>query len=565
MDEAAKKRHEMLSNPKYRSGQKRRDRQATFIEMIRNGRLIKEAVAELGMAHSTYDMWRRRYPDFRAQVDEIRLGDLKKADAPYQGDFISFRLHFFGMETYWHQREIVRAIETAKPQEIVLILVPPEFGKTTLLEDYFCFRLGNDPDFRILSVSEGQKRTRKVIGRIQRRMTDPNVAGEFIGRFGPFHMQGQEKQGKPWAADFMTVYKASHDERDFSLEGAGWRSAIAGTRTDLLVPDDMQSRRSLNLTEPMVETFRQDFLTRPGREGRTAIVGTRVGQNDIYERFQDEGIIDRVVSLPATDKDGNSLCPEMWPTEDLAKKREKVGETTWWRNYMQAPRSATDATFTDELLEDAWDVAYPFGKPRHKDKLASLDPAITGGNALTVWSYDMEHLEAVDVFRNFNLSRTEAIFAVVETAAAKYGFGDLVTETNSWQRGLAEDDRLKDIAQRFGFRIHTHVTGTNKYDEDLGVARMPSSFIKHEIVFPGADDESRQRMDPLVRELREWRPDIPTRLRTQDCVMSMWFAWLWWLRKRGTMGGEHTFGRKGLPWKPTPTRGGFVTRKGLYS
>ena len=563
MDEAAAARHRALAKAprSSRMNPKRREQQATFLEMVRNGRLIKDAVAELGISPHTYAKWRQRYPDFRAQIDEIRLGDLKLADAPYQGDFISFRLHFFGMDTYWHQREIVRAIETAKAQEIVLVLVPPEFGKTTLLEDYFCFRLGNNPDFRILNVSEGQKRTRKVLGRVQRRMTDPNVAGEYIARFGPFHMQGQEKAGKPWAADNMTVYKASHDERDFSLEGCGWRSAIAGTRTDLLVPDDIQSRRSLNLTEPMVETFRQDFLTRPGRTGRTIIVGTRVGQEDFYERLQDEGIVDRVVSLPAADAEGHSLCPEMWPDEDLAKKREKVGEVTWWRNYMQKPQSAVDATFSDVLLDGAFDLTLTVGDPRYPSRVASLDPAITGGNALSTWSYDSEKLSLVDVDRQFNLSAVSRIIDSIESAAQRFGFQDLVVEANSWQRSLMHEERLLDLSRRYGFHIREHVTGKNKLDDDLGVARMPQSFLKGEFVFPGADDKSRERIDPLIRELREWRPDVPTRLRRQDCVMSMWFAWLFWLNRRATMGNPRTLVRAGLPWKPTPK--GWQTRKGL--
>ena len=549
MGEAAAARHRVLTSKSKTDGRKRRQR--LFLEMIENGRSITEASEEIGMSPVTYSRWRQRYPDFRAQMDALRLDRLADADAPYQGDFISFRLHFFGFQTYWHQREIIHAIETAKGGEVVLVLVPPEHGKTTVLGDYVCYKLGTNPDFRITYISEGQHHTKKFIGRVQRRMTDPNVGGEYIARFGPFYVQGQEKHGKPWTSTHMSVFKYGQDEQDFSLEGRGWRSTIAGTRTDLMLVDDMQSRRSLNLTEAMVETFRQDFLTRPGRDGVVVIVMTRVGLGDFPERLQEEGVVDKVVSLPALGEDDKPLCPELWPADALAKKREKVGPETWARNYMQSPRASMEASFTDQMIEEAWDLAYPWGKPRHENGLASLDPAITGGNALTIWGYDTEHLELVDVRRRFNAARIEAILDEVEQAAQLYEFQDLVIETNSWQKGLREDERFQDLARTYGFRVHEHVTGNNKYDDDLGVARMPTSFIKHEIVFPGADDESRQRVDPLVQELLAWQPDIPTRLRRQDCVMSMWFAWLFWLRRRGTMGGSRTFVRSALPWAPT--------------
>lgn len=558
MSEAGAARHAALSG----SGSKtsRAQRQDQFLKLVRGGRQVKEAVGELGISIETYRKWRKRFPEFRAQIDELRLERLTDADAPYEGDFISHRLHFFGLETYWHQREIVHAIESAKPQEIVLVLVPPEHGKTTLLEDYVCYRLGNDPDHRFLYVSEGQARTRKILGRIQRRMTDHAIAAEFIARFGPFYMKGQERQGKPWSADYFTLYKAGHDERDFSFEGLGWRSAVAGTRTDTLLVDDIQSRRSLNLTDSMVETFRQDFLTRPGRTGRTVIVGTRVGLGDFYERIQDEGIVDRVVSLPAMDDDGRSLCPELWPAEDLAKKREKVGEVTWWRNYQQKPQAAMDATFTEDMLEDAHDISLKVGKSRYPDKVAGLDPAITGGNALTVWSYDATHFELVDMDRVFNAARVEEILVRIERMAALYAFQDLVVEDNSWQHGLSQDERLWNLSRTFGFRIKTHVTGSNKLDDTIGVGRMPTSFLKGEIAFPGANAESRERVKVLVEELGEWRADIPTKKRRQDCVMSMWFAWLFWQERRAIMGNtSRTFVRSGLPYAPTA----WQTRKGL--
>ena len=127
---------------------------------------------------------------------------------------------------------------------------------------------------------------RKILGRIRSRMEPHGPFPKYVAKYGPFVPQNQSgrKTAQSWGADYFNVFKkASHDERDYSMVSLGWRSKIAGTRTDHLHIDDIQSRVSLNLTEQMFEIFRQDWLTRPGENGRTSINGTRVGEGDFYE------------------------------------------------------------------------------------------------------------------------------------------------------------------------------------------------------------------------------------------------------------------------------------------
>lgn len=532
---------------------------ATFLGHLENVATISEACRLAGITRSCYEKWRSRSPSFRAQADAVRLGNPQVADLGFQGDFISFRKTFFGYDTYWHQREIVRAIETAKPGQIVLINVPPEHGKTTLLEDYANYKLAIKPDFRITLVSEGLGHSRKILGRVANRMVDPRIAPQYIEQFGPFKLPNNRK---PWSADFFKVWKATSDERDYSMEARGWKSAIAGTRTDLLLIDDIQSVRSLNMTSKMIEAFRQDMLTRPGRDGICIIVGTRVGIDDFYDRCVEEGIIDKHICLPAM-RDGESLCPEMWPTEVLELRRQKVGEEVWWRNYMQSPRASMDATFTDKMIDDAWSMTRHLGQstldPEKSSKVAGLDPALAGGNAIHVAAYDAENFQVLDIDHGRNLARVEEILSRLEKMAAKHRFEDLVVETNAYQKGLAEDDRLKWLAREYGFRIHVHQTGTNKTDQAIGVARMPISFIEGRISLPGGDEHDREKLDILVSQLRTWRADVPTRKLVQDQVMAMWFCWLFWQKRRSTFGGK-TWRRSGLPFAATNATGWRINR-----
>jgi len=530
-----------------------RERRDSFLAAMMAGATVTQACERLNIPYMTYAKWRQREPEFKAAVDVLRSQGMVADPATWSGDFVSFRKSFFGFDTYWHQARIVDAIESASPQSVTMILVPPEFGKTTLLEDYTNFLLGpRDANMRITIVSEGQPHARKLLRRVQGRMADTTRASGYIARFGPFYVAGQEKQGKPWSADFFTVNRADHDERDYSLEARGWRSAVAGTRTDLLLVDDIQSRRSLNLTTAMVETFRQDFLTRPGKDGRTIIVGTRVGRGDFYEALLDAGIVERLVKLPATNADGESLCPQMWPDEALAKKRLQVGEETWWRNYMQAPRLSGTEVFTEKMVEAAKDHRVIGAVNRGVGRICACDPALVGRAGFVTAAYSADSFEVTDALSVGNLATVEAILGHLETLAVKHRYETLVVEGVAFQRALVYDERLAALGRRYGFRIVGHTTGLNKLDEAIGVARMPSSFITGEISIPYGDEATRSVMDHLVEELTTWRPDIKTKHLRQDLVMALWFAWLYWQRVRASMGmSPQGWHRPGLPWAPS--------------
>lgn len=545
-----------MGNPA-QTARKNKNRERFLTALRQDPSSIKRACETVGIQPGTYSAWRGRDHVFRAQVDAVRGLALPDQVPNYDGGFVSFRKTFFGYDTYFHMALIVNAIENSPAGGITLILVPPEFGKTTLLEDYCNYRIARTPNVRITVVSEGQPHARKIMRRIQARCTDNAKGGDYIARFGPFHANGQEKRGKPWAADFFTVYKADHDERDYTMEARGWRSAVAGTRTDLLLVDDIQSSRSLSMTAKMVEYFRQDFLTRVSKEGATVIVGTRVGVGDFYEAIQDAMLVDEVIELPAVNPDGGSLCPELWPDKALTDKRRKVGEDVWWRNYMQAPKRGGTQTFTEEMTNGAKDISRTILQVRHSvAKVAGLDPALTGNNAIVVAGYDSKHFELLDARSESHLGSTENILAQVDYMATVHRFDDLIVESNAFQKGLVHDERLRDLAKTHGFRVRDHTTHANKLDQDIGVARMPSSFVLNEISIPWGDTHTQATMEPLLEELHNWRPRVSgTRLR-QDLVMAMWFCWLHWqMMKPNPSGTMSKLSRPRLPWQPSRLAG----------
>ena len=521
-----------------------------------------------GVTRSAYDKWRQRIPDFAERSDAIRERALREGGSEgWDGTFQSFRSKYFGHLSPWFHIKAIEAYENTPPGNLTLILWPPEHGKTTLAEDYFCYKLATNPEFRITVGSEGQDMARKILGRIRSRMEPQGPFPRYVAKFGPFVPQNQSgrKTAQPWGADYFSVFKKNrHDERDYSMVSLGWRSKIAGTRTDHLHIDDIQSRVSLNLTEQMFEIFRQDWLTRPGEQGRTSINGTRVGEDDFYERVMNEIDPDilSVIKFPAiiTNEKGEPepLWPDFFSMESLDRIRRKVGEEAWSRNYMQEPSSAAAATFTDESIQKCLNPLRSVNHEPPKDcsVYIGVDPALGSNNCVIAATPHEGKLKVLFVREDVGLTRNEQILGIVEDAVLQCGrngssVSDVIIEAMVFQKGLSRDERLIEMTQRYGFRVREHLTGMNKYDETIGVPSMALSFMREEIEIPYADDPStRHQADQLIRQLKAWRPlKRGTKLR-QDQVMALWFIWILWRQRKQAFDVDTSqFNFNGLPWK----------------
>ena len=535
-------------------------RRGQLVTLISKGLTIEAACKEMGLSRQTYYQYRSDFPLFRAQVDMAKAQwyteqQGKTTEEVSWKGFTQFRKKFFNFDTYYHQAMISQAIEETGEMEVVLVLVPPEHGKTTLMEDKICEILATDPDHRICYISEARGHARKVGSRVRRRMTDTNEFGLYTARYGPFYEKGQEKNGKPWTADFFTVFKAGHDERDYSFEARGYQSHIQGSRVDTLFIDDVQSLKSLGRTDDLLQKFQQEWITRVGKAGRTIIVGTRVGVGDIYDKLMERELVTRLIELPALDEDGESLCPEMWPTDALNKRRKQVGEDIWHRTYQQNPIAAGAVTFDTATLTAAKDVSLIIGRNPGVATVMSLDPGLGGGNVLTVCQYTPEKMWLVDQVADYGFGRTEQILARVREFANMYRPQDFVIEMMAFQQALGKDDRMLQMADQYGFRIYPHVTQDNKFDSTFGVASMASSMRCGEMTIPWGNEDAQERFEPLIRELMQWRPNVRGVKLVQDRVMSLWFAYLFWYKQREYLQSETIkIKLRSMPWQPSKVR-----------
>jgi hypothetical protein len=576
--------------PNNRQAQAAAHRRQQILIAVSEGMTVKDAVRRAGVSYQTYTTYRKNDPEWAAEVTVAARTSrrMHDGDAPPLSDFGAARKYYFGYETYMHHQAIVSVLEEAEPGTVTMILLPPEAGKTTTLTDWCQIKIAQNPDYRILYVSEQggiEGVATKVGGDLRSRLTDPDYEdphvpegnriryGEFQARYGPFHTEDDDY---PWNQKVFKVSKAKGG-KDYTFQAAGWESKIYGTRADMLIFDDVQSTRSITKTEKMVATIRGTFFnrvgTRDGNQGSIIFIGTRVGDGDVYETLIRENVVDRLVRIPAINKEGRSFCPEMWSVENLigtpevhAKNlsqgkpqwggvRKKVGEDAWWTNYMQEPRAATSATFPSSVLQNCQTPALTVGQVpgERTDWIISsgLDPALGGWNAQVVAAYNAETLSLMDLRLENGLASNEDIYRIAVDLASAHRYSELVLEINAVQKGIARDDRFQKLARTFGFRIIEHTTNRNKLDNIFGVAAMAADFMEGSIVIPAGDADSVRRFQPLIDQLISWRPGADPRIVKMDAVMALWFVWIRWRQEREVMAqNDDAWSFGGTPWSP---------------
>lgn len=553
-------------------------RRREFLELLAVLPTINETCRQVGVTKQAYANWRERFPDFAAQADAV-LAMKKAAKDPtnrnFDQGFAAFRLRYFETETPTFQHQVVEAYENTPVGNLTMILLPPEHGKTTLFEDYASYKLAIDPSFRFTVGCETSALSKKILGRVRMRMDPMGPFRTYVHTFGPFapltkNDGNERKMRQPWADDRFNVFrKGEHDERDYSMVALGMNSQVAGTRTDHLHADDVQSLNNINQTDSLVEKFRQDWLSRPGEHGRTTINGTRVDEGDFYEAIEEalpEDIL-RVIRMPAivydtTLGEHRPLWPERYSMEMLDRIRTKVGEDAWARNYMQQPRSRSLKTFTPQVVEPCFNpLRSILHDPQPGTRIAiGLDPSIGGVNAFFVGGLHPKKLEFLWVDERTDLASNEAIMNVLEELCHQFStngcyVSDVIIETMAFQKGLVEDQALKRVQKRFGFQVREHLTGVNKYDENIGVPSMVTNFIREEIDLPWAPHgATRTMVGDFVNQLYAWKPKLRgTRLR-QDQVMAFWFVWILWrdqVRRMQVEASNVEVSSRRLPWTPT--------------
>jgi len=165
-----------------------------------------------------------------------------------------------------------------------------------------------------------------------------------------------------------------------SYFGAGVGGSIIGLGASMLdISDDlfknMEDALSGTKNERVASWNEAARNSRTEKNCCTIDIGTRWVKDDTIGRNMES--YDRVISIPALDKDGKSFCEDVQTTKQYLEKKRKISEMTWKAEYMQQPMDIEGQLFkSDELMY----YDYIPGMP--EANIAVCDTADTGTDYL---------------------------------------------------------------------------------------------------------------------------------------------------------------------------------------
>lgn len=579
------------------TGEKKR----MFLRLTQAGMTRIAACEEIGITAPAVSYWRKQDAEFRNSDDNIKkmrelrtVSEVENFQETKSRGMISFPRfceEYLDTKLFWHHLQWLDMLEGREPRDrhpsqkyiegspdFLMINTPPEHSKsTTITVNYVTYRICEDPNVRIIIVSQTQEMAKRFLRAIKDRLTSNNPQYRKLQMdFAPDG--GFDKDAAAWTADSIYVSSTLRDsgEPTPTVLALGLGGQIYGNRADLIIFDDTVTGKNAHEFLKQMDWMQREVYNRLSPTGKMLLVGTRLAPQDLYgeilkdEYYNDESSPWTYLSQPAVleyDDDKtkwrtlwprtnrkpvslaarNSVEPDedglypMWDGVSLSKRRSSMGPRNWALVYQQED-VVDDAIFNQKAVVgciDGMRAAGPMqsGAPGHREHgmdgcyvVGGFDPAITGNSAAVVMAVDRSTgvRWVLDVWTRGRL-KPEDIFDKIKEFTVKYRMNEWRIEKNAMNIMVSQSEPLREFLASRGCLLREHYTGNNKWDADFGVASMSMLFDGYEkgrnlIRLPSRS--SGEGVKSLVEQLTTWEPEPPGKKskKKTDCVMALWFA-----------------------------------------
>lgn len=564
-------------------------RQETVLAYIKAGRSIAEACRDLGINDGMITYWRRSNKEFRENHDRLKLmSHPDRALEAREGmpDFPEFCEEYMDTKLFWHQLQWYDILEGRKPRDLhpsqvyrqgdpgmVIVNTPPEHSKsTTITVNYVTYRVCQDPNIRVIIVSQTQEMAKRFLRAIKDRLAGANPSYKKLQLdFAP--EGGFDANSASWTADAIYVNAEARDsgEATPTVQALGMNGQIYGNRADLIILDDTVTGKNAHEFEKQIDWIQREVINRLSYPGGTLLlVGTRLAPVELYSEIQkpewygqDEESPWTYLTQPAVlefaddPDDWQVLAPwtnrppvslgarrlveanddGLYPWHSgkaLARRRATSSAQNWAMVYQQEQVTA-DAIFHPEKVAKSIDGmrsagimsrGLPGTRAHGMDGLyviGGFDPAVTGYAAAVVMGVDrMTGIRWVlDVWTAPN-QKPQGMAEKVRQWTDKYRINEWVIEKNMHQ--IIHDTELRNYLGSRGCLIREHYTGNNKNDVDFGVASMSMLFdgaLEGKGLIRLPSRSGNESVKALVEQLVTWFPQTKGKA---DTVMALWFA-----------------------------------------
>lgn len=557
-----------------------------ILAALAKGMSVDMACKAAQRSHSSYDLYRKQDPNFRALADQARTGSMtaatkNRAEIP---DFPEFSERYLDTRLFRHHLQWVDLLEGRPPRDLhpgqryeqrdadqLVVNTPPDHGKsTTLTVNYVTWRICADPNIRVIIVSKTETMAKKFLLAIKDRLAESETYEELQRDFGP--PGGFAEGSSQWSATRIYVGGRDSGEKDPTVEALGIGGHIYGARADLVILDDCVTGANAHEFEKQINWIQTEVGNRVASTGgRMLIIGTRLAPVDLYqeifkpEYYADEESPWTYLTQPAVEEyaedptDWKTLWPRtnrppvtiaarklveqdaagLWPAKDglaLAKERRKTSARNWALVFQQEQVSE-ETVFNPRDVEGCTErrryAGRMFaGQPGHRKHgmeglyvVAGLDPAATNFTAAVVMGLDRTtgRRYILDVFNRPRVLPHELRRLLTEWTD-RYGIQEWRVEKNAYQASIVQDiDIQRDLHSR-GCLLSGHYTQGNKWDVDYGVAAMALLFQNWPDGRQLIEMPSRYNSEGVKALFEQLTTWFPQTKGRTDTVMAMWFA-----------------------------------------
>jgi len=555
---------------------------------VAEGMTIEQACASAGKSPKTYEYYRRTDKIFLDKVDRTRLGLKDKQFAggdTHDLSYADFCERYMNHKIFPHQQNLIDIIEGREPSWLhpnmkyepglnnnrIMINIPPNHAKSmSVTVEYVTKMVCQNPNFRVLIVSQTQRLAADFLYAIKQRLTHPMYEALQQAYAAGVGFNSKSASWQSTRVTFGDELRES-SEKDPNIEAVGIKGQIYGKRADMIIVDDAVTLSNANDFEQQIKWLTQDVRSRLNPTGKLIIIGTRVASVDLYRELRQEdrypgGMVPwSYLAMPAlldsdedpdkwttlwpksdmpfdgqleSDKDENGLYPR-WSGRNLYNERQAMDTSTWALVYQQQDISE-NAAFDPVCVRGSIDgmrrsgplVASNPGHPRDLNGftfIAGLDPAMIGDTAAICYAIDRSTkkryiVDAIKITRPSPADIRNLIFDWTNI----YPISEWIVEKNAFQSFLTQDEGIRMHLANRGVQFKEHHTGSNKWDAGFGVSTMSTLFgtkqadgKHHRDNLIHLPSDQTENIKSLIEQLVTW---TPTTKGKTDLVMALWFC-----------------------------------------
>lgn len=336
-----------------------------------------------------------------------------------------------------YEKKVVNP-DTGKPYEILVINLPPGFGKSYTAVLFATWAFGQSIKNQAITVSYNQTLSTRFAKSVRDAIEDEEIQGEedyfVVTSFFPsLKIKDGDGSASLWSLEgaYMSYLATSFD------------GSITGMRGNIGIIDDPIKNAEEAVNERVKakhwDFYKNTFASRMLEGAMQLIIQTRWATDDLAGKLLNE-FPERCYELkmPALDANGKSLCEDLYSTENLLQKKATLDEHIWLANYGQEPIDLRGSLYSAGFK--IYDIIDP---DKFERIISYTDTADTGADKLCSISAGIidKYAYVLDVYY------TDEAMETTEPETARrldiHGVRESAVESNNGGRGFARNVEKK--------------------------------------------------------------------------------------------------------------------------